>query len=147
MSGASAFSIEIVPPLPEPLSKAPYSGDVAALWRGPLRHHGELHQLIYRAAGDMYAHYPTNIAVLLGDLTSEAEAFAAACSHYVEIAGYRVAYARCKDGRVWFYDPPQVFGTEDDQPLAGEGVALELVAAAFDEAVRDVRRYIAALLA
>jgi hypothetical protein len=140
------FSIEIVPPLPPAGTATPYAGEVAELWRGPLPRHGEIHQIIYRLGGEMYAYYPANILVVLGDLEGEAETFASARSHYVELCGYAVAYARCRDGRVWFCDPPQQFGTEDDLSLVGDGASLQAVVEALRASAAQVRGYIGALL-
>jgi hypothetical protein len=143
------FSIEIVPPFPPAAEHgpSPFQGEVAALWQGPLARHGELHQIIYRVGGEMFAYYPANIIVVLEDLQAEAQAFAAGRSHYVEVAGYAVAYAHCKNDHVWFCEPPQIFGTEDDQPLIGPGVPLQTVRRTLSRAVADVQNHVGALLA
>ncbi len=136
------FKIEITPSLPEAGGCRTTFGDISARYKEIKEAFPEKFQIIYCVGGDIFTYYPTSIFNVFADIIQDLDQFEAAKSHYVSVVGYDVAYARCQSGRVWFYDPADVLGVEDQIEVEGDGIPLHLVIEAFERAANDVWDFI-----
>ncbi len=140
------FKVELTPPVPEASKITSEFRDFNPRWLEINEKIPEQYQIVYHVNDDIFAYYPTDIVTSFSDLTEEIAQFKAQRSHYVSLSGYNVAYARCENNRVWFYDPPEVFGSEDQVAIEGEGVPLGLIIELLERAASALQAQIISTL-
>jgi len=141
------FRIEIRPAVPRPVTIIADFKDLNPRRREITAKFTEEYLIIYQVGDAKFGYYPTDILTALNDLVGERDELKAHRSHYVSLGGYNVAYAKCNEGRVWFLDPPPLFGREEALEAKGDGLDISLVIEALQEAASGIWEYIGSRMA